>query len=178
MGSTQGEPGACRSKWAWFKYFSWTSGGFYGIQAFNPTDRGVASAHPGRGLGVCTGFASLRDDAWNPRLLGQITEEAAHTFQSHILMVKIEAQREGGVGACRCWMTRRLWRWRPPPGWNNTDESGSSCLIGSKELSSKNRVGWPRRQKIAEKMFRKVATGKVWTVVRGWKNGSPCVFSI
>lgn len=31
-------------------------------------------------------------------------------------------------------------------GWNNSEESWSSCLIFSEELSSKNGVGWFRDQ--------------------------------
>lgn len=49
---------------------------------------GTASAHPGRGLVLQAGFASLRDDAWCLALSPhQLTEEIAHAFQSHIMMV-------------------------------------------------------------------------------------------
>lgn len=64
-------------------------------------------------------------------------------------MGETEAQREVGVGDAG-------WR-RPPPRWNNSDEFGSPWLLGHKELSSKNSVGWSQRPRMPE-IVPKVAT--------------------
>lgn len=65
-------------------------------------------------------------------LLGQSTEKVPPpAFQSHVIAIKTEAQREVGARPTDA-------RWTgPPPQQNHSDETGSSWLIGNKELSSK-----------------------------------------
>lgn len=58
---------------------------------FHPTHFGMASACLAKGM-----LATL---VWHlPGILGALTEEAAHTLQSHILDVKREAPRDVNVG--------------------------------------------------------------------------------
>lgn len=60
--------------------------------------------------------------------LGQVAGEVAQELQSHVFAVEIEARREVGVRGPAD---------QPPSGWNISEESGSSCLIFSGELSLK-----------------------------------------
>ena len=70
----------------------------------------------------------------------------------------------------------KSWR-RSPPWWNNSDESGSSCLVGNKELSSKSGVGWSRWLRTVGWLIPKVVK-TVWRVVRGGRVGHPWVRSV
>ena len=68
--------------------------------------------------------------------------------------------------------------WRQSlPRWNNSDESGSSWLVGIKELSSKSGVGWSQWSRTVVWLILKVAK-RVWRVVRGCTKGHPWVHSV
>ena len=68
------------------------------LPEFYPTHLGKASPSPGRECGYCAGFAALRDAQCLHASTGQLMNEAAYALQSHIVMVKIKAHREVGVG--------------------------------------------------------------------------------
>ena len=106
--------------------------------------------------------------------LGQLTEEVAHTFPSHIVAAEIEAQREVRIGALVTRVTR--WLTGPPPRWNNSDESESSWLFGNKELRLQHGVGRPRRLRVAEVVL-KAVTGKRLESGRRLEEGHPWVCS-
>ena len=87
----------------------------------------------------------------------QQSEEVAHVLHSHIVLVEIEAQGEGGVGGLQMQGSQVV-------DWNLylggiTDEFGSSWLFGNEELSSKNAVGWFWGLRMAE-VVPNVVTGK------------------
>ena len=162
-GSERVGPRACRSKRAWFKFFSMRMVASI-VSWVLPHHLEMASARPGRGHGRCTGFAFSRD-ARCPRTSPQpILEKGG--------LCPPEPQcwgwnRSLERGRCRRPKDARWpggW-WRPPLWWSNSDESGSLWLIGNKKLSSKNGVGWSRWLRIAEWLILKVVTGKK---VGGW----------
>lgn len=67
---------------------------------FSPHSSQAASARPGRGCGLAVLVLHLQEVLHALRLLlGQLEEEVAHALQNHALAVKIEAQREVGVGS-------------------------------------------------------------------------------
>ena len=64
----------------------------------HPTHHGKASACPKREYSHHASFAALRDAQCLHASTGQLMNEAAYALQSHIVMVKIKAHREVGVG--------------------------------------------------------------------------------
>ena len=103
-----------------------------------PTHLPVASARPGGGRRRRAGFAFSRDAQHSTlALLSQpAAEEVAHALRLNAVLVETEAEREVGVGGLQRHVDQVV-DGGPPPRWNNSDESGSSSLIGYEELSSK-----------------------------------------
>lgn len=102
-----------------------------------PTHLPVASARPGGGRRRRAGFAFSRDTQHSTlALLSQPAEEVAHALRLNVVLVETEAEREVGVGGLQRHVDQVV-DGGPPPRWNNSDESGSSSLIGYEELSSK-----------------------------------------
>lgn len=137
----------------------------------------MASAHPGRGCSCSTGFCIFKrctscTSPWPIRgKSGLSCPEPCYL---------------GWNGSLKRGRWRRppdsVWPggwWRPPPRWNNSEESGSSWLISNKEINWKHGVGWFRRPRIAEWLVPKVVTGKKdWRMVGGWRNRCFWVCSI
>ena len=71
--------------------------GGFGESWVLPTHLGKASARAARGRGFQAGFLSSRD-AGRPHASQQTPEEVAGAFQSHIITLEVETQREVGVG--------------------------------------------------------------------------------
>ena len=153
MRLSQAEPGACSSKRAWLRSFSWTMVNSMASGVL-PTYLGTASVHPGKG---CSCHFDFR---WCLPASPQPTLEVANALQSHIATVEIEAEK----GRCRrpadaCWSVVN--GGLNSPQWNNSEASESSWLIGNKELSSKNGVGWSWGRWWLRRWFQKLQMGKV-----------------
>ena len=110
----------------------------------------MASARPGRGRGCRTGIAFSKDAGRlrtsPPPICGRSGYVPSRATSSSSRSQRKPRER----GRCRgpldaCWPGGG---WRPPPGWKNSDESGSSGLISSEELSSKDGVGSSRRPRV------------------------------
>lgn len=95
---------------------------------------GTACAHPKRGHCCCAGFAFSRD-----LMPSGFSSNGPHTLELHHSGWNKSQER----GRCRrptdaCWPSG--W-WQPPPQRSHCDTSGTSRLIGNRELSSKNGGG-------------------------------------
>lgn len=113
-------------------------GGFHGVLGFTHAP-GTASAPPVRGRGHSAAFAFSSE-------LGPSGFSSA-SLRNNVSRPR-EAQRQVGMGERQMHVIRRVTAastWR-----SNCDESGSSCLVGNKELSSESGVGWSRRARRAE----------------------------
>ena len=121
----------------------------------------MASVHPGRGQGRRSGFAYSRDRSTPSHFsLANSWKKVAHTLQSHIVVVKIEAQRKVGIGSLQVHVEQVVDGGLYLGGIILTNLGAH----GNKELSSKS-DGWPWWSWTAEWLILKVATGEK---VEGW----------
>lgn len=123
-----------------------SSGGFHGVLGF-PHAPGTASARPGRGRGHSAAFAFSSELGASGFSSARSRNDVSRPGEL-LRRVGREAQRQVGVGERQMHVTRRVTA--ASTGRSNRDESGSSCLVGSKELSSENGVGCSRRARRAE----------------------------
>ena len=144
-GVCAGRSPGLRSRRAWCGFFSVRRAASVASWA-SPTAAGTASARPGGGRGHRAASA-FPGELGPSGFSSASSRNAVSRPREPLRRVEREARRRVGVGERQMLGTRRVTA--ASTRRSNGDECGSSCLVGSTELSSENGVGWSRRPRRA-----------------------------